>query len=872
MFLNFKNEFINRFCNSFKLGLYYGLLFGILVGISRCLIFIQQNNYTPDNLKKVVVYLFKFSINKNVLIFSLILIIFLILIEYVKIARKAIFPSIITLLIFTLGGYYFNKNVFPGFYEIKSIVGNAVLFIVSLSVGLVILKRIKFEINSPKVRRFYNQKLFVLLIVIFLIFNILVYITATNNSFINTSKTVPDKKFINLFNLDYPGLEHIKQLNKQGNNKDAKSALLDYFRIKKTDSSLVDFEEINQLDSAQVIFAAKEILDHKFKNVGKTYYLGEQIDWTKNPDVNNEWIWKLNSHRQFHRLGWAYHKTGDEKYAKEFNDLIFNWIVQNPPQKWKNEKSFTWRLMDVGERMYVSWIKLYYIFKSSDSFKDETLKLMLASIYNHAQFLKLFKSPTRNHLLMESRGLAYVSTYFPEFKLAKEWEDIAYERVENAIETEINDDGSYCELSTGYQWLVIRQFEGFLDLERKNGRSLNGKEKIIKMYEFLMNVMRPDGELPEINDGFPPENFNLILTEAAEKYNRGDFLYAGTFGKQGTKPAYTPCQLPDAGYYVMRTDWSANANYFIFDGGPYGSAHGHDDKLGFECSAFGKTMICDVGTYTSDASNKYVDYFHRSTGHNTIVVDGKSQSRFYDKNLWIYNSSYSNENIWKSNTKYDYIQGEYSNGYGNYKEKIDRSVKHIRKIVFIKPEYWVVSDLLLTDGEHSYEQFFHFVPTELSVNGKKVISTQNRQEANLAIFPLNPDQLDLKILEGSDDPIQGWVSKGYNRKEPAPAVIYSKRSKGSTSFNTVLYPFPEDVKMRKMKLEKVAVELHGHELPETEAICLKFENGKWTDYIMISHQKVGSKAFHKFVSDGDVAYLRENDNGDIVESFEINLK
>lgn len=870
MIQNLKNEHTDKIYCTLKLGLYYGLVIGTLVGISRCLLFIQQNQYTPYNLKCVIQYLFKYSINQNVLSVSAASIIILIIVNYVERTRKLIFPVFITLLIFMLGGYYLNKNVFPGIFENESIIGNVLLFILSLGVGFVFFKYFKFELNSQKLSALYNKTTFFLLIALFLILNVAANFISTNNNFINTSKVIPDKKFIDLFNLNYPGLEEVKIFAQKKQFDMAKEKLLSYYKSKKIDSSLVVLKPIEQSDLAQLLRGANEIMEHKFTNLGKMHYLGDQIIWSKNPERNSEWIWKLNRHAQWLRLALAYHWTKDEKYAIEFNNQLLGWIKNNPPQKWKNEKSFTWRLMDVGERMFVSWIKLFQIFNSSTNFTDEARTVMIASIYNHAQFLKIFKSPIRNHLLMESRGLAFVSFYFSEFKLMKEWGDIAFERVEHAAETEINVDGSYCELSPGYHYLALLQFESFLNLSKKIGRSLNIDDKIIKMYAFLMDIMRPDGKIPQINDGIPPNNLRSILQRTGKKYNRPEFIYQGTLGKEGQRPDYESCQLPNAGFYLMRSDWSESANFLFFDAGPYGSAHGHDDKLGFECCAFGKTLIVDAGQYTSDRYDRYIDYFHRSQGHNTIIVDGKSQARFWNKKVWIYNSSYKNNNVWQSNQKYDYVVGDYDDGYGNNKEKIDRSVKHVRKILFIKPEYWVISDLLMANDEHIYEQLFHFVPIKLFVNENKTVFTNNLNEPNLAMLALDPENLDLQIFEGSEKPIQGWVSINSNIKHAAPAVIYTKKAEGSTTFNTILYPLSQGQNIDNAKLEKIAVTLNEQELNPTEGICLKFTHKKWIDYIMISHGTIGIKSYYKFKSNADVAYCRTNENGEVIEKFEIN--
>ena len=68
----------------------------------------------------------------------------------------------------------------------------------------------------------------------------------------------------------------------------------------------------------------------------------------------------------------------------------------------------------------------------------------------------------------------------------------------------------------------------------------------------------------------------------------------------------------------------------------------------------------------------------------------------------------------------------------------------------------------------------------------------------------------------------------------------------------------------------VSLSIDGKELHETEAVCLKFINRKWIDYIMISNNTHGIKNFSRFESDGDIAYVRVDTSGNVINKFVIN--
>ena len=318
----------------------------------------------------------------------------------------------------------------------------------------------------------------------------------------------------------------------------------------------------------------------------------------------------------------------------------------------------------------------------------------------------------------------------------------------------------------------------------------------------------------------------------------------------------------------MRTKWDSTANYLLLDAGPFGSAHGHEDKLSFELYAFGKTFLVDPATYTYNEKDKYRYFFLRSSAHNTVIIDGKSQARFWDRENWVYHEGNPNDNIWRSTNKYDYVEGTYKDGYGNYKERVDRSVNHVRKILFVKPEYWVMSDIIEGEGDHIFQQFFHFVPIKLEKSENKSVCTKANSGSNLAIFPVNDDGLSLDIVQGSEDPIQGWISTAFQKKSAAPVAIYTKNSQAPAMFNVILFPTESQITAHEFSLVSIPVIVDGEELKEIEAICLKFQSDDWIDYILLSRSVSGVKKFDKFQSNQDVAYFRVNKNGDIINKFE----
>src|SRR5206468_2763125 len=74
------------------------------------------------------------------------------------------------------------------------------------------------------------------------------------------------------------------------------------------------------------------------------------------------------------------------------------------------------------------------------------------------------------------------------------------------------------------------------------------------------------------------------------------------------------------------------------DGGPHGfrsmAAHGHADALSLELRVDSVDVLADPGTYCYHGEPEWRSYFRSTLAHNTIEVDGASQSVEGGPFLW----------------------------------------------------------------------------------------------------------------------------------------------------------------------------------------------------------------------------------------------
>jgi hypothetical protein len=326
------------------------------------------------------------------------------------------------------------------------------------------------------------------------------------------------------------------------------------------------------------------------------------------------------------------------------------------------------------------------------------------------------------------------------------------------------------------------------------------------MYEYLAAVIRPDRSFPQLNDGFILWDA-VRLENAAAKSGWHETEFVGSGGTSGSQPHYCSRSFPNAGIHVMRSDWTGLARYLIADTGPYGGPHGHEDKLSFELFAHGASFIVDPGSSTYEKSDPYRNYFVGSQGHNTVLVDGKSQVRRWDTKHMTPTVQDKRHGQWRSCDEYDFASGIYNEGYAPFSLTVPNEVQadidavHQRDFVFVKPEYWVLVDYLHATVAHDYQFVFHLAPDVLveSIAESCALVRSDRNGARLIIRAMSSAALSCEMFAGSEDPIQGWYSSDHHVKCPAPALAFEARRATSMCVAWLLYPLAPEVSADSVK-------------------------------------------------------------------------
>ena len=591
-------------------------------------------------------------------------------------------------------------------------------------------------------------------------------------------------------------------------------------------------------DFQDSVIAVAETVRHKrFDLLGyRGLYFGDPIDWhldpisgKRSPRVHwsridpldpdtvgdSKIIWELNRHQWFVRLGQAYFLTGDERYAETFVDAIQDWIEANP-----RGIGINWASSLEAALRIISWSWALCLFRRSENLCQKLFATIVMAIRNHAihveKYLSYYFSPN-THLTGEALGLFYAGVLFPELSSAQSWRALGEKILLAQIERQVYSDGVYFEQSTCYQRYTVEIYLHFLVLAKRNGLEVPAAvaEHVRRMVDFLVAVRGPDGSIPQIGDAdggwlLPlarraPADFRGIFATAAAYFGRADYAWAASgpapevfwlLGKAGLEAFASlkprPPEAPGSrhfshgGYAVMRSGWSAGAHHLIFDVGPLGcpisAGHGHADLLSIQCSVFGEPYLVDPGTYCYTAEREWRDFFRGTAAHTAVLVDGVGQAVSTGPFRW---GSQPHARLckWLSTASYDFADAEHD-AYC----KLPDPVKHRRRVIFIKPKYWILIDDLSGQAEHRVELQYQFAPLYVALEADNWARAQGKDGHGLLIksFALTP--LRAAIVEGEISPIQGWVSPDYGRRQPAPLLIYSASTELPLTVVTLLLP------------------------------------------------------------------------------------
>lgn len=667
------------------------------------------------------------------------------------------------------------------------------------------------------------------------------------------------KEIFDELNLSIPQLESVNKALQQGQKGEALRNLLEYYRRKENLFLKVNKQDLgyikkeypaavkNTISKADLVLNKNFIFrdDWDMEKTNIPYQFNGEIDWTAMPNGDEEWCYMLNRHKYWIDLGRAYYLTGNEKYAKAFVEQATHWIDNNPLED--RLKKLSWRRIEAGIRCE-NWIKAFEYVKNSKNVTAVFLSKFMYSLYQHGEYINgSFSgfSQTSNWGVLEFQGLYTLSNFFSEFKIAPKWQADATANLETCINLQVLDDGSQWEQSPMYHNEVFHCYMNVnLIAQRKNEvlpQAIVQKTK--DMAYANVKWQKPNFHQPLLGDSDDTDlrglltlsaylfNDSVLKSRAFKGLDYESFFLLGSSNIdkyrniQAKEPDFTSIYQQSSGDFFMRSSWKEDATYTGFHLKKLGCGHGHDNLLHFTIFANNQDYLIDSGRY-SYVDNEWRKFFKSNISHNTLGVDNLPNSIYKDS--WINETeARSQGNFTTTNTVFDYGEAE-NTAYKRLEDPV--SIK--RRMLYLKPNIWILFDSFSANGSHTYSQYFNFPDKNIEIKSGG-LSTRLSKD-NLRIQPLK--DVTIKLVDS-------WWSSEYNLKKENSRAELSKEATGFTSFISVLY-FPEQTKLH---YEKIAVYSRSDVLlldSEVEAVKFTFENKQYT-LVVVHNSPVPAANFYK---------------------------
>jgi hypothetical protein len=252
------------------------------------------------------------------------------------------------------------------------------------------------------------------------------------------------------------------------------------------------------------------------------------------------------------------------------------------------------------------------------------------------------------------------------------------------------------------------------------------------------------------------------------------------------RPAQRPSRFADAGVTLLRTNRGQDPEIWCrCDGGPHGylsiAAHAHADALSVEVRYGGVDILADPGTYCYHGEPTWRSYFRSTIAHNTVELDGRSQSSDGGPFLWLRHAKAREIDVLDIGEI-----ARWSAEHDGYMS-LSPAARHRRSVQLDRASRTVDIVDVIDGGSHNLCLAFHLGPHVLVELGEACAllrwpTAPTPGEARLEL----PRQLRWSLHRGETDPILGWYSPGLGRRIPSCTLLGRGRCASGVPLSTRL--------------------------------------------------------------------------------------
>lgn len=532
------------------------------------------------------------------------------------------------------------------------------------------------------------------------------------------------------------------------------------FKFSDVSQNLVDAErqptEILANKAEQILKGKIQFFSYEWKDLGSGY------DWITNPD---------NGYQYNKDLHWSditdYSQTsGDIKYVweksrftylltlirydfhfeKDLSEFVFSeiesWIDANPINQGPN-----WRCSQETSLRIFNWCYALSYYRDSLALTEErwskiqhVIYWSLHHVFHHINFSRI--AVRNNHAITETLFLALSNIIFPFITETEKWSQKGRKWLEQEIDYQIYEDGTFLQFSMNYHRVVIQLMSLAIAVTEKNKQRFSDTfyKRAHKSLNFLYQcTMDENGYLPNYgsNDGalfFPwtdsdyrdyrPQLNTLHYQLTGHDLYRDNAI---TEDRQWTvsinpknnfnkleKINNKPQSFNNGGYYIYRN----NDKLTFIRCGNHKDRPAQADNLHIDIWIGDKNILWDAGTYKYNTNPDLINYFVGTEGHNSVMVGGNNQMLKGARFIWYF---------WTQRISAQWTETENSlifSGEISAFRFLNRKAKHRRMIQISKDKkQWRVTDEVYNLPDVECRQIWHPISDQV-----KIVPMQNEAQ------------------------------------------------------------------------------------------------------------------------------------------------
>ena len=514
-------------------------------------------------------------------------------------------------------------------------------------------------------------------------------------------------------------------------------------------------------------------------------------------------------------LAAAYQATHDDSYVRAAVMWFTYWLER------ENFLATDWAPADglviphgLGDTEVPGWLGALPALLTSPEFPQPLFERILAAVRRQLVYLAANPHTYVDNIRMTQHDCLLQSGLRLSFlEEAGHWRQVGVRGLNDLVFRLLHPDGSSVESTGWYHYIVANMLRRHWRLQQalpELGLRVTSAQ-VAGAFDYTVACIAPDGEFNCVGDASgKAEPFQSLSDVLAHRRKVMTEL-----GLPAADPP-TGQLFTDAGQAILRSDWTAKADYVVFDAtrNVFPAWHWHAGCNAIDLSVAGVRMLVDNG-YMSFTPAAYRDYAVGTRAHNTLTINGWNQSPCAATPLRHRHA----EGV-------DVIDSFYAGGYwpgdhDGYRPGI--LGEHHRTLLWVHGRFLVVIDHLYNRNVDAAHQAtitanWQCSPGDVVLGENEALLRRDGASLRL-LFALRPKESTLSVHCGEEHPVRGWLAG----PTPAPQLSLQtdQYAPAYCDLATVLIPGGETAPV----VECIEADIISPVAQQCGKIALRWEDG-----------------------------------------------